>query len=235
MFEILLTIVAALFVSRSDGSRLIASCFCGLLPLCLSLIEAKENKRIENKEGILSLWTIFGLLFVLNFISAMVCVRNSVTARDLESLLVDSMSLLCTGVTSAHALLYWLYQLPKTESLAIEQCSALLFYLMLLSGVNQNTLCLGFQLAMISMSLTLAQGQAVFCNSIAVMLAFRMEELFWCEPLTAPLHPIIPCSVSPRELNASHAGSPATPIQPRPAACAAPPPSSSARTSSPPP
>jgi hypothetical protein len=194
MFEVLFSVVAAYFVSRSDGSRLIASCLCALQPLCLALIEAKEYTRSENKEGILSLWTIFGVLFVFDFVSAMVCVRNNVTARDLESLLVDSMSLLCTGVTSAHAFLFWLYLLPKPEPLAIEQCSALLFYLMLLSGVNHIILFLGFNLAMVTMFLTFAHGQTVFCTCFAVMLAFRVEELFWCEPLYRTLFSILSSS-----------------------------------------
>jgi len=179
MLKVFLSAAAAYFVSRSDGSRLIASCFCGLLPLWLVLVEAKEYTRLESKEGILSLWTMFGVLFVLDFVSAMVCVRNNVTARDLECLLVDSMSLLCTGVTSAHTFLFWLNQPPKSETLAIEQCSALLFYLMLLSGLDTNLLFLGFHLAMVTMFLTLAHGQTVVCTYIAVMLAFRLEELFW--------------------------------------------------------
>jgi hypothetical protein len=184
MFEILFAVAAAYFLSRSDGSRLIASCFCGMLPLCLALIEAKEHKGNEKKEGILSLWTIFGVLFVVDFVSAMVSVRNTVTARDMERLLVDSMSLLCTGVPSAHALLFWLNLLPKPEHLAIEQCSALLFYLMLFSGFNHKLLFVGFHLAMAIMFLTLApQGQTILSTCIAVMLAFRMEELFWCESL----------------------------------------------------
>ncbi len=181
MLEVFFAVAAAFFVSSSDGSRLIASCFCGLMPLILALIEAKGDPKNENKEGILSLWTIFSVLFVLDFVSAMVCVRINVTARDLESLLVDSMSLLCTGVTSAHAVLYWLYLSPKPGHVAIEQCSALLFYLMLLCGVEPTELLFAFHLAMCPMMLT-TQGHTVFCTYIAVLLAYRMEELFWCDP-----------------------------------------------------
>ena len=197
MFKVVLSVAAAYFVSSSDGSRLIASCFCGFLPLWLALVEAKEYTRIESKEGILSLWTMFGVLFVLDFVSAMVCVRNNVTARDLECLLVDSMSLLCTGATSAHTFLFWLghQNLPKLEPLAIEQCSALLFYLMLLSGINEYLLFLGFHMAMVTMFLTLAHGQTVVCTYIAVLLAFRLEELFWCEPLHIATPSSMPSSI----------------------------------------
>ena len=183
-FGVLTSAAAAYFVSSSDGSRFLACSLCAIHPMSVAVdLLQRDKTEAEDVEGALKLvWIVFGLSFVINFIAAMVCVRNNVSIRDLEHLLQDSMSLLCTGVTSALALL----NKQNRETIIVEQSLALLFYIMLASGFNLS-LCLSV-LTLVSVIILgnlqaftlLGAGKLLAVTCISIILAVRLEEIFWC-------------------------------------------------------
>jgi hypothetical protein len=183
--EVLISSTTAYFISKDDGARHLASLFCAINPMWIALDKSMKSLTPEEERdfGIKSLWAAFGISFVVNFIASMISVRNTVTMDDLEKLLIDTMSLLCTGAASGYTFLMWdstdaeqLFEFRRMISL--EQSIALLSYFVMALGCSE----LG---VFVALSFTLAISLFVFGNfhamigiSISILLAVRLEETF---------------------------------------------------------
>ena len=178
---IALAAVAFCISSWSDGSRLIVASFCALQPCCVAVSALVRAEPFDKTHGIYALWSSFAVSLVLTFVQAMMSVRNSVTVHDLECLLTESMSLLCTGATASHACLLLLQsRSARLEYLLIALWCAVSIRLLAILGYGTLRCFLAAHF-LVECYVVIVSGEewlAPIFIPLSILLALRVDEIF---------------------------------------------------------
>lgn len=184
MINLISSAITAYLISKGDGARSLASCFCALNPLWIAMDKSLNYTQTAGAldSRVISLWLAFGVSFVLTFISSMMSVRNTVTEQDLENLLVDTLSLLCTGAASGFSFLIWSHSLVDLkQTVFLEQIVACISYCILSSGLDGLNLYLASSVTVVVSLFAFSNFQSIIGIYSSILLAFRLEEVFWSE------------------------------------------------------